>query len=148
MLMRYEHTPRPEVEHHFHIRDLIEQQEKKAKDRTYHREFADAKEERRKVMEDSLEYTTMDFWCNDCREDFKANAVREIEQDWTNPRQFIGFYKTKHWCGKWCLRHITDKNRDAYWFKSKAVRVDRAKGHNDLIQPFESGYNLLYGKPK
>lgn len=146
--MRYEHTPRPAVEQHYHIRDLIEMQEKKSQDRTRHRDRAKAIEERKQVMEDSKPFDLMDFWCSDCKEDFKAHTVREIEQDWTNGAQFIGFYRTKHWCGKWCLRHLTDKNRDAYWFKSKAVRDDRAKGHNDLIQPFESGFNLLYGKPK
>lgn len=144
--MKYEHTPRPEIEHHYHIRELIENQEKRSSDRTQHRDKEKLAQEREDLIKDSKPFTLTDFWCNDCKEDFKAQSIREVEVDWSNESQRIAFYKTKHWCGKWCMRLITDRNRDPYWFKSKAVRADRGKHHNDLLQPFETGFNLLYGK--
>lgn len=144
--MRYEHTPRPNVEHHHHIRDLINTQEKRAAERTYFREKEKNADERESLIREAHGMVMTDFWCDGCREDFKAQAVKQVEVDWTNPTQRIAFYTSKHWCGKNCIRLITDRYRDAFWFKSKSVRVDRARAHNDTIQPHETGFQLLYGR--
>jgi len=144
--MKYEHIPRPEIEHHYHIQELIEKQEIRTKDRNFYREQAKAKEERQELIADSADVDVKDFWCADCKRDFCALSHKEIEVDWSNTSQFVAFYRTKHTCGKWCIRYITDRNRDPYWFKSKKVAADRRDHHNDLLQPFETGYNMLYGK--
>ena len=144
--MRYEHTPRPEIESHYFIRELIENQEKKSDDRTYHRNKQKAIDDRNSEIASAPNFTVTDFYCEECQEDFKAQALKEIEKDWSCPTQNIAFYRTKHYCGKWCMRLITDKNKDKYWFTSKAVRNDRAKNYLDLLQPHETGFNTLYGK--
>lgn len=140
------HSPKPLVEEHHHIQGLIQAQNKRTEDRNYHREKEKNKAEREDLIKDSKGMVLTDFFCSRCREDFKATAVRQVEEDWANPTQRIAFYKTKCFKGHWCVRLITDKWRDAYWVKSKRVRADRAKFHNDLIQPHEENYNLLYGK--
>lgn len=142
----YEQTPRPNVEQHYHIRDLIEKQEKRASERNYYRDKAKEYQEREDLIKDAKGMVLTDFWCTDCDKDFKAMAVKQIEVDWSNSTQGIAFYKTKCFCGKWCIRLITDKNRDAYWLKSKGVQADRGKHFADLIQPYETNFNLLYGK--
>lgn len=144
--MRYEHTPRPNAEHHFHIQDLIESQDKRAKARTEFREKEKAKEDREDLIRDSKLFAITDFWCHACKEDFKAQTIREIEEDWSNMSQRIAFYRTKHYCGKWCIRFITDRHRDPFWQRSRAVRADQRNHRNDTLQPYESGYNLLYNK--
>lgn len=146
--MRYEHTPRPNVEHHFHIQNLIETQDKKAKARTEFRDRQKAMEEREDYIRDAKPAALVEFWCQHCKADFIAQTMLEIEIDLSNEKQRIAFYRTKHWCGRWCIRHVTDRDRDPYWFRSRKVRADRRRHHNDVLQPFEEGYNLLYGKPK
>lgn len=144
--MKYEDTPRPDIEHHYHIRELIEAQEKRSEDRNYHRARIKAKEERDAVLNDGNLVEIREFWCDRCEEDFAEVARKQIEVDWSNTTQNIAFYKTKHGCGNWCIRYVTDRNRDPYWFESMKVAVDRGKFHNELIQPFQTGYQLLYGR--
>lgn len=144
--MRYEQTPRPNVEQHYHIRELIEGQDKRAKDRSYHLDKQKERDERNQLIKDNKVKELVDFHCETCAEDFRGEAIKQVEVDWSNPMQNIAFYKSKCFKGHWCMRHITDRFRDAYWFKSKNVAKDRGKHHNDILQPFETGYNLLYGK--
>ncbi len=144
--MRYEHTPRPLTESHYHIRELIEIQEKRAADRTSHRDRAKALEERNDIIKDAKHKVLTEWWCDVCKEDFKGEAFKEVEVDWSNPSQFIAFYKTKHWCGRWCIRLITDRHKDAYWFKSRAVHKDQGEHYEDTLQPYQTGFNMLYKK--
>lgn len=141
----YEYAPRPEVENHWHIRELIEAQEKRAADRTYHKDRVKALEDRDTEIREADGKKTLPFYCETCREDFVGEAVKQVEPDWSAD-QNIAFYKTKCFKGHWCMRHITDRLRDRYFFKSKRVAQDRSKHALDLIQSFETGYNTLYGK--
>ncbi len=138
-------TPHPLVEDHYHIQELIENQERRHDDRVAHRERGKARAERDDLIRDAKPFTVMDFWCNQCRKDFKGEAVKQVEADW-NADQNLAFYKTKCFRGHWCIRLITDRNRDAYFQRSRSVARDRGAFHNDIIQPFETNYNLLYGK--
>ena len=144
--MKYDHIPRPNVEEHYHIRELIERQDKRAQDRTLHRDREKEREERATLIASNKIKETVDFHCSRCSDDFKGEAIKQVEVDWSNETQHIAFYKTKCFCGKWCIRLITDRHKDAYWFKSKNVARDRGRHHGDILQPFETGYNLLYGK--
>lgn len=145
-MRHYDYNPRPQIEDHYHIRELIEGQEKRSNDRIYHQLRVKTSDERNNDILDSKVIVLTDFWCDDCKLDFKSIAIRQIEIDWSNSKQNIALYKTKCDCGKWCMRLITDKNRDAYWTKSKAVRVDRGRHSLDLLQPHENGFVTLYGK--
>lgn len=139
--------PVPLIEEHYHIKELIDRQQKRSDDRTYHREKAKEAEERQKIIDDSQMVVATDFHCDHCNKDFKAMAVLQVEIDWTNERQSIAFYKSKHRaCGRWAIRLVTDKQRDGFYIKSRAMRIQQGIYHNDILQPFENGYNLLYGK--
>jgi hypothetical protein len=142
----YDHVPRPFIEHHYHIRELIERQERRVADRNDYRNRKKARDERESVLLDSKSTAVTDFWCDRCKKDFKCHVVRQIENDWHDTDDRIAFYKTKHDCGNWCMRYITDKSRDPFWFKSKLVALDRGNHYADTLQPFETGFNLLYGK--
>lgn len=144
--MNLNHTPRPLVEDHYHIRELINAQEKRHADREYHRSRLADLDEREKLIADSKWVTTTDFWCNECNKDFKSQAVKQVELDWTNSGQKIAFYKTKCFRGHWCIRLISDRHKDAFWFRSKLVSLDRGNHYADTVQPYETGFNLLYGK--
>jgi len=146
--MNLDHTPHPEIENHYHIRELIERQEKRTQDRIDYQNRAKAKEERDGTIKDNAILVAHDFYCTTCGDDFVGQAIKQTEVDWTNPTQNIAFYKTKCFKGHWCSRLITDKHKDYYFYRSKAVFRDRGKFSDSIIQPFETGYNLLYGKPR
>lgn len=138
--------PKPLIEQHYHINDLINGQKKRTDDRTYHREVLKSREDRNDLIRDSKLVVVTDFWCNSCKEDFKSMAIRQVEVDWTNSDQNIAFYNTKCDCGKWCQRLITDRHKDSFWSKSKLMALDRGNHYADTVQPYETGFNLLYGK--
>ena len=140
------YAPKPEIENHHYIQDLINAQEKRVADRTYHQDRIKQNEERMSEIKAAATKETKLFYCTDCRKDFAAESIKQVEKDWSNMNQYIAFYKAKCPCGKWEMRLITDKNKDAYWYKSRRVASERGTHHNDLLQIFESNYNLLYGK--
>lgn len=147
MMRDYEATPRPAVEYHPHIRELIEAQEKRSEDRNYHRAKEKAATDRESEIKEAKVLDLKDFYCRKCKEDFYRPATKQIEVDWNNPLQRIAFYQAKHRkCGNWCIRLITDRQRDAYWIRSKQVRRDQGQHANDMLQPWQEGFNLLYGK--
>ncbi len=140
------HEPKPNVEYHYHIEELINKQETRVQDREYHRNRIKNLDDRDSLIKEAKIFLETEFYCETCRQDFKGQAIKQVEVDWTNTIQSVAFYKTKCFKGHWCMRLITDKHLDRYWFKSLAVARDRGKHHNDTLQPFETGFNLLYGK--
>lgn len=144
--MKYDHTPRPEIEKHYHIQDLIEFHERKTQDRNFHRERIKQNEDRESYITDSKPVALTDFFCSKCKQDFKSVAIRQIEVDWSKTSQRVAFYKSKCDKGHWCIRLITDRGMDAFYSKSKLLAVDRARHSLDTLQPHETGFNLMYGK--
>lgn len=142
--MSYE--PKPLIEEHYHIQELIRGQNKRAEDRSYHRDKQKEKDERDNLIKEAKVVVVIDFWCEDCSKDFKSMAIKQFEVDWSNPSQNIAFYKTKCDCGNWCIRLVTDKHKDAFWTKSKQLAYERGRHYADTIQPHETNFNLLYGR--
>lgn len=143
--MRYEATPRPEIEGHYHIRSLIEGQEKRSSERQYHIEKKKDAAERDGEISSAPNHVVTEFWCKRCKKDFRGFAPKHVEEDWNGNRR-IAFYKTKCFNGHWCVRLLTDKWADPYWFRSKAVARDRENHRLDTLQPHETGFNTLYKK--
>lgn len=144
--MNFAQTPHPLVEDHWHIQELINAQEKRSNDREYHRNRIKDLEDRDSLIADSQLVTLTDFYCQRCRKDFKSQAVKQVETDWTNAQQRIAFYKTKCFRGHWCQRLITDRHKDGFWQRSKLVALDRGHNFAATIQPHETGFNMLYKK--
>lgn len=143
--MNLDQAPHPLIEDHYHVRSLIEGQEKRSADREYHRNRTKDLEDRDSLIADSQLVAQTDFWCNTCKKDFKSQAIKQIELDWTSSQR-IAFYKTKCFRGHWCIRLVTDRHKDGFWQKSRLVALDRGNHFADTVQPFETGFNLLYGK--
>lgn len=145
--MKYlDSVPIPNTERHHHIQELFYAQEKSSSDRQFHRERIKALEERDSLIKDAKWVTLTDWYCQTCKKDFKGIGVKIIETDWSNDSQKIAYYKNKCFKGHWVIRWITDRFNDPYWFRSKWVANDRAKFANETLQPFQTGYNLLYKK--
>ncbi len=147
--MALKHTPKPLVEEHYHIDMLIDNQSKRSEDRQRFKDLERTRSENDKMIADAKPVANLDFFCDHCRQDFKSNAVIHIEIDWNKSNEQIAFYRAKHRrCGQWSIRHWTDKPRDGFFMKSPAMRREQGKYHADLLQPYELGFNMLYGKPK
>lgn len=143
--MKFDQTPHPLVEDHYHVQELINGQEKRTQDREYHRNRIKAVEERESDIRASKVAEDLDFWCEECKEDFKFHARIQVEEDWNGDKR-IAFYKAKCRSGHWCIRLVTDRHKDGFYQKSRLVARDRGRHHADILQPFETGYNMLYGK--
>jgi len=146
MSREYENVPRPEIERHYHIKELIDFQERKAQDRNYHRDKEKERGERESLIKEAKAVDILDFYCEPCRKDFKSISIKEIEEDWSCKGQNIAFYRSKCDCGSWVIRLITDKYKDPFWTKSRFLALDRGNHQLDIIQPHETNFNLLYGK--
>lgn len=138
--------PKPLVEEHYHIQELINAQQTRAEDRGYHQDRKKALEERTRDIQAAPNQDLKVFWCKKCDEDFYAESVKEVETDWSCPTQSIAFYRSKHWCGMWAQRLITDKHRDVYFYRSRRAAADKGKHYADTIQPYQTGFNMLYKK--
>ncbi len=147
--MALKHQPKPLVEEHYHIDMLIENQTKRSEDRQRFKDLDRERAENEKMIVDAKAVALLDFFCDHCRQDFRSNAVLHIELDWNKPNEQIAFYRGKHRkCGRWSVRHWTDKAQDGFFMKSRSVAIDRGKHFEDLLQPYQIGFNTLYGKPK
>ena len=144
--MNFNHSPHPVVEDHYHIQELINAQERRSNDRAYHRDRAKRYAERMDDIKRAKPIELKPFWCTHCALDFAAEGIKEVERDWSNPTQYIAFYRSKHWCGAWCMRLITDVHKDGYFYRSKRVAIDKGKHYADTLQPFETGFNIMYKK--
>ncbi len=140
------HTPKPLIEEHYHINALINAQEKRTADRVFHQNKLKELNDREDYITDSKPVIQTDFWCNKCKKDFKGQAVRQIEVDWSNTSQRIAYYKTKCFKGHWCMRLVTDRHKDGFFIQSKLMALDRGNHYADTVQPNETNFNLLYGK--
>lgn len=138
--------PKPLIEEHYHIAELISAQERRAYDREYHRNKAKTASERMDDIKEAKAREIKPFWCWRCSLDFFAETIKQVEKDWSCLTQYVAFYKAKCPKGHWCMRLITDKGRDGYWVRSRRVVADRGLHYADTIQPHETGFNLLYKK--
>jgi hypothetical protein len=83
------------------------------------------------------------FYCKQCKKDYFPRRVVKVEQkDWTNHGIFR-FWRSKH-CGIWNVRLITQKVKDKFFIKSPSVIRDRRRHKLDMLQPQETGFDMLY----
>jgi len=136
--------PKPLVEHHYHIEELIDRQQKRHDDRTYDREYKKSLYELNKDIQEAKMMAATEFLCTSCHTEFKGVAVKQISEQFDG--SYIAFYRHKCDCGKFCIRYITDKHKDPYWTRSKVVAMDKGKHYKDMLQPHETGFTLLYNK--
>ncbi len=85
------------------------------------------------------------FYCKVCKKDYFPKRIVKVEQNDWNTGGTFRFWRSKH-CGTWNVRLITQKIKDKFFIKSPSVCRDRRLHKNDLIQPTETGFDMLYGK--
>ena len=85
------------------------------------------------------------FYCKQCKKDYFPRRIVKVEQNDWNTGGTFRFWRSKH-CGVWNVRLITQKIKDKFFIKSPSVRRDRRLHKLYMLQPQESGFNMLYGK--
>lgn len=83
------------------------------------------------------------FWCNSCKRDFEGYGRKCVREAGMWP---VAWYQGRCPCGKVCIRRITDKVKDLYYFRSKFVRRQRVENAYDMIDPNHPLFKVLYPK--
>lgn len=124
--------------------DVI-QLEKKLKD-TWHKR--DIKELREKIAQEkdvNEDVPPSLFYCKECDKDYVPNRIYKREvQDWNTEIPFR-YWKARCHCDKWNTRLITDKVKDIFFVKSPTIKRERRLRKKDILQPQDTGYQMLYG---
>lgn len=82
------------------------------------------------------------FWCDNCHKDFISIAYKQVRQP--KGQLPIAWHVGKCPCGYKALRYITDKGADPYYYKSFYMKLERVKLSNDLVQPGDPRFRILY----
>ena len=85
----------------------------------------------------------MDFWCDNCQEDFTCEAYKTTHRLYGDP---IVVWRAKcPVCEEESIRHITHKDEDPYYQKSDKIRRQRNEYSAELLQAEEYGFKTHYG---
>ena len=79
------------------------------------------------------------FFCEECGKDFTAVGRKVVMGDYA-------WYYAKCLCGARCIRRITDKSSDPYYFKSKITRRQQVVNSTDMLTPDDPLFRLVYPK--
>lgn len=87
-------------------------------------------------------YTDTAFWCDYCERDFEGKGHKEVRVPVGSV--WLAYYVGICPCGKHSLRYITDKLKDPYFYKSLTVRVQQRLFPDEMLQPWQPRFKLLY----
>jgi len=85
------------------------------------------------------------FYCSKCKQDYFPKRIVKVEQNDWNTGGTFRFWRSKH-CGVWNVRLITQKIKDKFFIKSPSVCRDRRLHQLDMLQPFQTGFDMMYKK--
>jgi len=133
------------TDEHEHIKSLKARATRRAKDREAYRKSKNIELDREKTISEAPQEVVKDFWCDDCKLDVSLVAYKCIENDWTNKGQRIAYHGSQCPCGAILKRRISDSWSDPYFTQSFFLKKERIKHQKDILQPHETGYQMLYG---
>jgi len=85
------------------------------------------------------------FYCDKCKQDYTPERIYKREvKDWNNNGTFR-YWQSKH-CSKWNTRLISEKIKDKFFIKSPSIIRERRLRKQEMLQPGQSGYDMLYGR--
>jgi hypothetical protein len=104
------------------------------------------KDELKKELEVDENIPASIFYCDSCNVDYFPQRIVKVEQqDWNTSGTFRHWRAKHKECGTWNIRLITQKIKDKFFIKSPSVLRDRRLNKNDILQPTETGFSMLYG---
>jgi len=98
-----------------------------------------------KMAEDTPDFVeSYDFWCNDCDKDFIAPAYKfslRLHGEW------LITYVAVCECGRECVRLLSHRDLDPYYYLSEKIQENRNLYANDVIRHDQYGFETHYGRP-
>ena len=86
------------------------------------------------------------FWCGTCLQDFYISKIYKTEHRLFG--EIIVMWRALcPWCGRALHRHLTHRDDDPYYERSKRVRIMRNEFKTDTLQADEWGFKSNYGAP-
>ena len=128
-----------------HIKALKDRTSRRSEEREKYRDAKKLEGEREGIIADTPQEIIKDYWCRKCEKDLVIVSQKCIESDWTNSGQRIAYYAGQCPCGAILKRRISDSFSDPYHLESEKIKKQRIEHYKDIIQPHESGYQMLYG---
>ncbi len=83
------------------------------------------------------------FWCDDCQKDFDAPAYKESHHIFEDV--IITYRAACSDCGQECVRFISHRDLDPYYFLSDRIREDRNRYREDFLRHDDFGFETAYG---
>lgn len=91
------------------------------------------------------------FFCEECQEDFVSPAYKVVHRFYGD---YIVTYRAIHEeneddeeCGEECIRLVTHRDHDPYYWLSDKVNRERNEYSVDLLQAEQYGFKTHYGNP-
>lgn len=91
------------------------------------------------------------FFCEECLEDFTSPAYKEVHRFYGD---YIVTYRAIHEenedgedCGEECIRLVTHRDHDPYYYLSETVNQQRNQYYTELLQHEQYGFETMYGNP-
>lgn len=82
------------------------------------------------------------FWCSKCQRDIVSYAYKQVR--YPKGQLPIAWHVGKCPDGHTLIRYITDKGADPYYHQSFFMRLERSRLANDLVQPDDPRFRILY----
>jgi len=106
------------------------------------------RDERSKIIAEATDWKLTEFFCVKHQLDFTKIGRKEVNGD-------RAVYKAdcpkclsepNYTFTKRCERYITDRHKDPYYNNSLIIRKQRFEARDDLLQPGDPRFNMLYGR--
>lgn len=122
--------------------NLIKRVEKTQEERTRREKFKAYLEERANEINAAPFKEALDFWCDVCAKDWEGVGFKEVRV----PQNSLWYAFYRGWCpeGHQCVRRITDKLLDPYFYWSYKVSIMRAQYADDMVTPDDPRFKELY----
>lgn len=119
--------------------------ENKLKEVWEYRDIESQREFLKKELDVNEEIPASIFYCSKCKKDYFPMRVVKVEQNDWNTGGTFRFWRSKH-CDTWNVRLISQKIKDKFFIKSPFICRDRRLNALALIQPQQTGFEMLYKK--
>lgn len=97
--------------------------------------------ERLKEIREAFNVTQLDFYCKACAKDFTTTAYKHVrETNYWPIAYYVGLCPKRHRC----LRYITEKYKDPYYWTSKLLQRQRVDLADAMLTPDHPRFKLVY----
>lgn len=101
--------------------------------------------ERWEAISGEPDVKTFQFWCEDkkCKRDFVSLAFKQVRKNQGWP---LAWYVGQCPLGHECMRRITDKGNDPYFYQSEMLARERVRYADDFLTPDDPRFRMKYPK--